>query len=218
MRNKIARVLWGILLILLGILIMGNTMGWFFYIPNFKGWLWIVILMPCLLSILNHGFRLINTVLAVLSVLSFLEENQLITSGMTRKTWIPFSLMLVGFSMIFRNLFTSASEHYNGDKNVVSMFSSVQESFDGTFDGCEINAIFGTANVDLTSLSSDQKTVIEATSVFGSAHIRVPKGTKVIVHKNCIFGSGPDGRKGSTDGPVLYLNVFCMFGGVSIHD
>ncbi|MGD9211139.1 MAG: DUF1707 domain-containing protein [Desulfobacteraceae bacterium] len=79
--------------------------------------------------------------------------------------------------------------------------------------------IFGGADVDFSeALFSSKKTHIKVTCLFGGADIFAPEGINVITKVICIFG-GVDNTMPSSlspDAPVIVVEGFVIFGGVSI--
>ena len=70
---------------------------------------------------------------------------------------------------------------------------------------------------DLSEAKINEDVVINATAVFGGITINAPKGAKIKVKSNSIFG-GVTNKSTANDGSIVYVNCFCLFGGVEIYD
>ena len=89
---------------------------------------------------------------------------------------------------------------------------------DEEFKGCSLNAVFGGIDIDLRQSKLKGEKIINASAIFGGITIRVPEGINVKVKSTPIFG-GVSNKTVITKGekiPTLYINAFCMFGGVEI--
>jgi predicted membrane protein len=90
------------------------------------------------------------------------------------------------------------------------------------FQGGEAFAMFGGVEIDLRKAAMTRDEIlIEANAIFGGIEIRVPETWNVLVRGAGIFGGyedetmdtrvRPEGKQ-----PVLIVNGFAVFGGVSI--
>ena len=79
--------------------------------------------------------------------------------------------------------------------------------------------IFGGADIDFSeAVFSSRRTHIKAFCLFGGANIFAPEGINVVTKAICIFG-GVDNKmpsSNSPDAPVIVIEGFVIFGGLSI--
>lgn len=84
--------------------------------------------------------------------------------------------------------------------------------------GANLDAVFGSVELDLSKAVMKQDQVINANAIFGGIEIRVPSDVNIKVKSTPIFG-GVD-NKAKTEYkenlPTLYVNATAMFGGVEI--
>ena len=79
--------------------------------------------------------------------------------------------------------------------------------------------IFGGADIDFSeAVFSSKRTHIKVFCLFGGANIFAPEGINIVTKALCIFGGVdnkmPSGQ--SSDAPVIVIEGFIIFGGVSI--
>ncbi|MDD3174095.1 MAG: hypothetical protein PHF63_10685, partial [Herbinix sp.] len=69
MRNKLSNALWGLFFIIIGVGFAGNVLfDWDFQL-FFPGWWTLFIIIPCFISMIQHGFGVGATVGFVIGVL-----------------------------------------------------------------------------------------------------------------------------------------------------
>ena len=81
------------------------------------------------------------------------------------------------------------------------------------YNGDNAHAIF-----DLKNAKLDKEVVINTCSVFGGIDIYVKEDTKVLIKSTSLFGGVENKKKTETNdkSKTIYINAFCMFGGVDI--
>lgn len=217
MREKLANVLWGLMWIGIGVLVFGKVMG-FWEIPVlFPGWWTLFIIFPCFVSMIKNGIRTVNTIFLLCGVLLLLEQNHVIERGMLGKILIPAIFFILGVGILFRSVFGGVGRHYNGSQGYAVAFGGNGVSVTDTpFTGCEADAVFGGLDLDLTGAVIEDGAVIEASAIFGGIDIKVPSGVNVKLRRTALFGGAKSYVANQNDGPVLYVNALCMFGGVDI--
>ena len=71
--------------------------------------------------------------------------------------------------------------------------------------------------LDLRDATLEKETILDATSVFGGIEILVPKDVNIIVKSTPIFGGVSNRVSKSKDNKkTIYIQAFCMFGGIDI--
>ena len=217
MREKLANVLWGLVWIAIGVFVFGKMMG-FWEIPVlFPGWWTLLIIFPSFVSMIKNGVRPVNSIFMLCGVLLLLERNDFIESGMLGKLLIPAIFFVIGASILLRSLFGGTKRHYNGNEGYSATFAgNVVTATESPFTGCEADAVFGGLDLDLTGVTIEDGAVIEASAMFGGIDIKVPAGVNVKLKRTELFGGAKSHVMNQSDGPVLYVNALCMFGGVDI--
>lgn len=96
--------------------------------------------------------------------------------------------------------------------------SQEQRATSSAFTGAELNAVFGSIELDLRdAVMSGSQAHIEASSVFASIEIRVPHTWNVVIQGSPILGSIESKVYNvNQNGPTLVVNASAVFGGVEI--
>ena len=55
MKNRISNIIWGLLLIIVGIGYAGDTLGFWNFTIFFAGWWTLFIIIPCIVSLIQRG-------------------------------------------------------------------------------------------------------------------------------------------------------------------
>ena len=217
MREKLANILWGFVLIAIGVLVFGKVMGFWEFTILFPGWWTLFLIVPSFISMIKNGIRPVNSIIMLCGVLLLLERNHYIESGTLGKVLVPAIFFIIGLSILLRSLFAGTKQHYKGSEGYSATFggNAVILTNDAVFRGCMADAVFGGLDLDLRDVEIEDGAVIEATAIFGGVDIKVPEGVNVKVKRTELFG-GAKNHTGNRGGKTLYVNALCMFGGVDI--
>lgn len=219
-------MLWGIVLIAIGVVLGLNA----FDITNidlfFDGWWTLFIIIPCFIDLFKDKDKTGNIVGLVIGIFLLLSCQELIDFSSLWKMVVPVVLILVGLSFIFKNTFSDSakkikeinSKNKENDKEILAVFSSQKVNVgDEKFEGSSISCVFGGVSLDLREAKITSDIVINATSVFGGIDILVSDNVTVKVNSTSIFGGVDNKRENNSDNrKIIYVNATCLFGGVDI--
>ncbi len=106
----------------------------------------------------------------------------------------------------------------NGLENITATFAGQKVNKDcEEFKGANLDAVFGSVSLDLRKAEISKEAVIKASSIFGGIEIFVPQNVNVKVKSTPIFGGVTNKSLTNKDNDTtLYIEAFCMFGGVDI--
>ncbi|QHQ60814.1 hypothetical protein Ana3638_08575 [Anaerocolumna sedimenticola] len=225
MRIKTSNMLWGLFFILIGVGFAGNAFNLWNFELFFRGWWTLFIIIPCAISLIQNGFRVSNLAGLIIGIMLLMSSQGIVDGNVMGKLIVPFIFVLIGFSMIFKNMFHGDRslhidvKYQGGAAEHSAIFAGNRYQVTGEkFMGTTINAIFGGVDLDLRNAIIDEDIVINATAVFGGIDILVPANVKVKVSNVPIFG-GVDNKAGTSpdpNAPIIFLNSTCMFGGIDI--
>ena len=224
--KKAGNVIWGLVLIIVGLVLGVNALG----IANidifFDGWWTLFIIVPCLSGLFNEKDKFGNIVGIIIGIVLLLCCQDVLDFDLVWKLLFPSILVLFGVSMIFKDVFNkNISEKINklndklGDNGYCATFGSQKLNADNEeFKGSTLNAIFGGITIDLTNAKIKDGAVIDATAVFGGVTILIPDDLKVEIKSTSVFGGVSDKTKNKEkkDKVTLYVNACSIFGGVDI--
>ena len=223
--KRFGNLLWGLVFIALGIIIAVNTLGIAQIDIFFDGWWTLFIIVPCLINFIKGPTRMSNFIGLVIGIALLLCAQGVVTFSNIRKLIIPFIFVMIGLGFIFKDFFNSKINekikllNKSGLKEYVATFGENKVDMSNEiFDGADLTAVFGGVELNLINSQIKDEQIVNATAIFGGITIKVPQNVNVKVKSTAIFGGVDNKMKNDkTDNiPTIYVNAFCMFGGVDI--
>ena len=225
--KKFKSIIWGIVLVVVGVIIALNALEITDIDIFFDGWWTLFIIVPCFIGVFTSREKFGSILGVAVGIFLLLCCQDVLEFSMLWKLGLPVIIVAVGLKMIFGGIFKRKSDkaieniQINGGdtKNFGAAFSGANANFSGErFYGTELNAIFGGVDCDLRGAFIEQDCVIKANAIFGGIDIYVPEGVNVKVHSISVFG-GVDSQnhKNSPENPhTIFVRANCLFGGVDI--
>ena len=228
--KKLSNIIWGIVLVAVGLIFAYNAM----FEPDinvfFDGWWTLFIIVPCFVGLVRGKDIKGNIIGLLIGAALLLAARDIIDFSLVWKLIVPAILIVIGISIIFKDSLKSKINNEikkinerNKETNTENVshcatFSGLDLNFDGEyFKGTDLTAVFGGIDCDLTNALIDEDVVIKADAIFGGVDIIVPQGVNVKVSSTSIFGGASKGRKADTENaPTIYVNATSIFGGVEI--
>lgn len=224
--NNIKNILWGIVLVIIGVIIGLNTMGITDIDIFFDGWWTLFIIVPCFIGLFTNKDKTGNIIGLLVGVILLLGMQNIIDFSLIWKLLLPSIIVIIGLSLIFKNTFNSKinseikklNNKNTKDNEYCATFSGQRIDFPNEeFKGATLNSVFGSITCDLREAKIKEDVVINASSVFGGIDIIVPDDVNIKVKSNSIFGGVDNKKKNSEDKKhTIYVNASCLFGGVDI--
>ncbi len=204
--HKLSNVLWGIVLITLGVVFGLNILGVTDINVFFSGWWTLFIIVPCFINLFVDEHKGGNLIGLLFGVCLFLACQDLLDMVLVWKMIIPACLVVAGLVIIFHGSFKDSAvrrakklsnERTDFERREYwATFSEQILNFDGEkFDGCKMDVVFGGVKCDLKKAKIEDGAVIVASSVFGGITIYVPEDIEVEVASTAIFGGVSDKRR-----------------------
>lgn len=225
--KSFGNVLWGIVLIVVGLIIGGNALG----ITNinifFDGWWTLFIIIPCFIGLFKENEKTGNFIGLLIGVALLLACQNIIDFHLIWKLAFPTILVIIGVSLIFKDTIggkvnseiRKLNEKRNGENGYCATFAGQNVNFDGqNFTGADLTAVFGGLKCDLRNAIIDSDVVINASSTFGGIEIYVPSNVKIKIKSTSLFGGVSNKANTKTDenSHTIYINGTAVFGGVEI--
>lgn len=218
-------IIWGVILVMVGVIYGLNSLNIVDINLFFPGWWTLFIIVPCVIGLVTDGDKTGSIIGVIIGVLLFLGANDIIDYDLIWKLIFPLIIIVVGLSLIFKDRFnskiTKRIEDIADNKNngVTAVFSGEDVSFNNRlFTGINLTSIFGGIKCDLRGAKIKKDVVINAYSFFGGTDILVDDNVKIAVSSTSIFG-GVDNKKKNNDSTsdiTIYVNAICIFGGIDI--
>lgn len=225
--KKISKILWGAVLIAIGVIFSLNAFGITDIKVFFDGWWTLFIIVPCFIGIFTDREKTGNIIGLLIGLFLLLCCQNVLSFGMLWKLAIPAVIVIIGLKLILGGLFGDkavkmiSESRQKGDNIKIgcATFSGQDMNFDGeVFSGAELTAVFGGVECDLRTAIIEKDCAITASAIFGGIDIYVPDYVNVKINSNSIFGgvSGKNKRPPIQGGVTLYINATCIFGGIDI--
>ena len=225
--KKTSKILWGAVLIAIGVIFSLNAFGITDIKVFFDGWWTLFIIVPCFIGIFTDREKTGNIIGLLIGLFLLLCCQNVLSFGMLWKLAIPAVIVIIGLKLILGGLFGDravkmiSESRQNGDNSKIgcATFSGQDMNFDGeVFSGAELTAVFGGVECDLRTAIIKKDCAITASAIFGGIDIYVPDYVNVKINSNSIFGgvSGKNKRPPIQGGVTLYINATCIFGGIDI--
>ena len=225
--KKFGNILWGLVFIIVGLIIGCNAMGITDINIFFTGWWTLFIIVPSFIGIFKDDNKTWDIIWLVIGIVLFLCTRDILSFAIIGKLIFPFILVMIGLSFIFKDTFRTKvnekirklnSERVDGE-DFCATFSGIKSDFNGQeFKGANIDAIFGGVDIDLTQAVVTHDQIINASAIFGGIDIKIPSGVNIKIKSTPIFGGVSNKVKNDMNEslPTIYINAFCLFGGVDV--
>ena len=217
-------IMWGLVLIAVGVILGGNAAGLFDINVFFDGWWTLFIIVPCAIGFITEkGERIGNLIGIFVGVLLLLACQDVINYDMFWKLLVAAIVIIIGLAMIFKNVFShkineeisKLNANLDGEE-ISAVFSGQNVDMKGeTFKGKKLSAVFGGLKLDLRKAKIEEDVVINASAVFGGIDILVPDDVIVKVQSNSIFG-GVKSKHNGDKGHTIYVKGSAVFGGIEV--
>ena len=225
--EKFGNLLWGGVLIVIGLILGGNVLGITNINVFFDGWWTLLIIIPCIIGLFKEREKTGNIIGLLIGIALLLACQDILDFNLVWKLLFPSILVAIGISIIFKDVIggnvskeiKKLNENKTGENEYCATFSGQDIKFDGEqFKGADLTAVFGGVKCDLTNAIIEQDVIINTSSIFGGIDIYVPENVKVKVKSSSIFGGVSDKKRYNKkeDAHTIYINATCMFGGVEI--
>ena len=221
MKNNISRSIWGIILVIVGLILGLHAVG---VLENvnifFDGWWTLFIIIPCAVGLFTDYDKTGNIIGLVIGVVLLLACQNVIHFELVWDLLVPTIIVIIGLKLIFGNLFAKkefVDATFNDNNVYYATFAGQNINYDGKkFDGAKVTATFGGVKLDLRNAKVEDGAVIKANATFGGIDIFLDDDIKVEVKSSCMFG-GVDVKKNHQEGKkTVYLDATSIFGGVEV--
>lgn len=222
--KKFTSLLWGLILIIVGVILGCNATGLTNIDIFFDGWWTLFIIVPCFIGLFNDNDKTGSIIGILIGIFLLLCCQNILSFELFWKLLIPAILVTIGLSIIFKDVFNKKISEEIGKLNnnkkgsYCSTFSSQKINIDDEFTGTDLTAVFGEVTIDLRNAKINEDVVINTSSIFGGIDLFIPEDINVKVKSTSIFGGVDDKRKNRNNDSkyTIYINSTCLFGGVDI--
>lgn len=222
--KKYKNIVYGIMLILLGIIIALISLDIIHTNLLFKGWWTLVIIIPSIIGLLFDDDKLGNLISLIIGILLLLGVRNIIDYKILLKLFVPILLVTVGLSLILKNILESKktlqikelNKVKDNTKDIFATLSNENKKIIGEFKGISIDAVFSNVELDLREAEIKKDQVINVSTIFSGVTILTNNNIKVIIKSDSLFGGVSNHIEEKDEAKAIYINASCLFGGVEI--
>ena len=222
--KKYKNIVYGIMLILLGIIIALISLDIIHTNLLFKGWWTLVIIIPSIIGLLFDDDKLGNLISLIIGILLLLGVRNIIDYKILLKLFVPILLVTVVLSLILKNILESKktlqikelNKVKDNTKDIFATLSNENKKIIGEFKGISIDAVFSNVELDLREAEIKKDQVINVSTIFSGVTILTNNNIKVIVKSDSLFGGVSNHIEEKDEAKAIYINASCLFGGVEI--
>lgn len=224
--KKTSTWLWGIVLIIIGVVLGINALGIAHINVFFPGWWTLFIIVPCFIGLFDDNDKtgdLIGLCIGAILLMACLGFYSF------RVVWqlaLPVILVVIGLSMLFKDVIrkqvlkgAKKLSPDDGDTHWATFSGQKLNYDDEDFEKADLEAVFGGVDCDLRGAKIKDGAMIKASAIFGGVNIKLPKDVKVKVVSTSIFGGVSDKHSVKVDedaDKTVFIDATCLFGGVEI--
>lgn len=203
--KNLSRILWGIVLIFIGVIWGLNRTGVADINIFFDGWWTLFIIVPCFFGLFKDQDKTGNIIGLIVGIYLLLYCQGLINFQFAWKLVVPVIFVLIGLKMIFKDTFNKKKPHQNIYDNQL-------------YTGGNYDVIFNGLILDLSNAYLNEETNITISTLFGGVDLYLPDDVNIQIQSSNFLG-GVDLHKRENkieNTKVIYLNARCIFGGINI--
>lgn len=223
MRKLFPGLLFGLVLVGIGVIFMLNSLG--ITEISFAGWWTLFIIVPCISSIIGNRPTAWNIGGLLLGLWLLSREQRWIPDFIDGRFALGFIAIFIGAALIFGLFFKKQPnyphrEYQAGSENLnySVVFGGQQINHTAQINGGSLSAVFGGIELDLRQATVTDGALIHVTTFCGGIEIKPPPGVRILVTGTPIFGGYENKAEQPTspDAPTLRFNLSAIFGGIEI--
>lgn len=225
--RQISRIMWGFVLIILGVVFSLNALEITDIDLFFKGWWTLLIIVPSFISLFTDNDKIGGFIGLGVGLMLLLACRGYFDIKVICKLIVPLIIIIVGFELVFKDAFDKEKQasikkisSSNEIRNVSAVFSTKDDTVSMKFfEGVKYTVLFGTINSNYSSALIEKDSLIKINNIWGNVNIRLPEGVNVSVTSHSLFG-GVDNRIVNNDNNqiTVYVQSYSLLGSAEIRN
>lgn len=216
--KKEKSLIWGIILVIVGLLYLGNNLVLWKVNIFFTGWWTLFIIIPSAISLFQRENTMSSVLGIIIGVLLLLATRDYIAWSMVGKVFIPFVIITIGVSLIFKPKMKYIKKNNKDVPEYIRVFSGSEERINDEFKGASCVVVFGGIELDLTNAKITEDIIIDCVAIFGGIDIKLPDNVILKTEGISILGGASNkySSKDKAKSPTIFINHVSIFGGTEI--
>lgn len=227
--KNLSRILWGVVLVVIGVIWGLNRTGITDINIFFDGWWTLFIIVPSAISLVdpkNNG-KVSSVICLVIGIFLLLGSLDIFNFDILWEILLPVIVVIIGLSLIFGNKAKTTIKEkidntdFSNVEVITATFGEQNINKAGeNFEKANLDAVFGSIKLDLRDADLKNETYIKASAIFAGITILVPKDVEVKIKSTPIFGGVTneclEEKTNKTVKKTIYVDGFALFGGIEI--
>jgi predicted membrane protein len=225
-RDSSGRILFGLLLIIFGVLFLLHQMGKLDFGEIISGYWPLILVFAGIWHIVSNNFRNVGggLLLIIIGGLFQLAKFEILGESAWHYIW-PALIILVGLWMVAgsfsRKRAAAAPGSKESDLDAFVIFSGLERRVESqSFRGGKATAIMGGIDLDLTQAKlAEDRAVLDLSVIMGGIDVLVPKSWRVEVDGHPLLGAIEDKHThvpGAGGVQTLFIKASAILGGIEI--
>lgn len=223
MKNT-SKILWGLVLVIVGLLLSINALGFAHIDIFFDGWWTLFIIVPSFIGLFDDDDKFGSLIGLIIGMALLLSAQGFISFGLLFKLFIPFLIIVIGLSVLKTGLFGEKVKEKvkivdTGDLETVAVVMSDENKvIKGEFKGAVIDTVFGHCTLDISDAKIKDNASLKISSVFSKVDIILPSNVTLKTNSTRVFGSVSTvvKEKSTKKEIVVFVEAVSVFGGISL--
>ena len=245
MERNYSKLLWGLVVLAVGVIFTGNVLHLWYIDIFFPGWWTLFLIIPGVALILRDGFNVGSVLLVVVGLILLVDSWNVFDTRIFWRLILPVGIVAIGISLIvsfFKGENTkekvtinyshndseensnhkyNSNSKYDSDQyaNYSVVFSSSEfKNISSDLKQVKVEAVFAGVTLDLREATFNNDVIIDISTVFGGIDIYVPENVRVEVISSTPIIGGFSSRKNKdmADMPKVKIKYVAIFGGIDI--
>lgn len=237
MKRDYSALLWGSIIVIVGVLFSGNTLGLWDVDVFFDGWWTLFLIIPGLISILNNGIAWGSSIVVILGIALLIDSQDILHGIDLWKLIFPLAITIYGISIIVSffkknnknssikiNLneksknYNKRSDYSDYPKYNVFLGGSEVKNNSQNLQGAKIEVALGAMELDLRDANINDDILVEISSILGGVEIYLPDDVGVEVVSGTPILGGFSCRKNRmiNGSPKIIIKYTLVMGGIEI--
>jgi len=218
----------GLVLVLIGALVLADNLKVFGDNISLWNYTWTTFLIILgLYGLIRKGsFRVLSVFF--IAVGGFYLAQHMGVEWLQEKNLHLFALLLVllGVQLLFFSGWTKITRRsstlikpskHNGREFSAFMGGMDEKVFSEDFKGCNITAIMGGAEIDLSDVKINQDVRVECTAIMGAVEVTLPRNVRILVTGTPVMGGYENTNPGDPTAPyTIFISYTAVMGAVEI--
>ena len=222
--KNISKILWGFVLIAVGLMMCVNVLGFAHLDIFFDGWWTLFIIIPSFIGLFDNKDRYGSLIGLIIGVALLLSAQGFISFHMLFKLLVPFIIVVIGISILKSGLFGEKVaekvkiKDVDGLETIAVVMSDETKIITGEFKGAIVDTVFGHCKLDLSGAKLSESISLKVSSVFAKVDIILPPNAVVKMDSTRVFGSVDTvmKEKSTKKEMKVYVEATAVFGGISL--